>query len=99
MHTGQMTFDEGIHFFVHQGMQTQSIAEMEVRRGTTDPTYLYYTLGKLAILKLRDDYQRLCGASSHSLHAFHDAFLRQGCPPIPIVRRAMLGDHYPSSIL
>ena len=50
-----------------------------------------YTLGKLQILKLREDYKKKMG-SRYSLQAFHDAFMEQGFPPVKIVRRALLGD-------
>ncbi len=94
MHTGKMTFDQAVEFFVKEGMQTRSTAEVETKRGTSDPTYLYYTLGKLEILKLREDYKKMRGAS-YSLLEFHDTFLKQGFPPIKIVRRAMLGNDSP----
>ncbi|HEY3825895.1 MAG TPA: DUF885 domain-containing protein [Bryobacteraceae bacterium] len=94
MHTGQMTFDQAVGFFVKEGMQTHSTAEVESKRGTSDPTYLYYTLGKLEILKLREDYKKMSGAS-FSLQEFHDTFLKQGFPPIKVVRRAMLGNDSP----
>jgi uncharacterized protein (DUF885 family) len=94
MHTGQMTFDQAVGFFVKEGMQTHSTAEVESKRGTSDPTYLYYTLGKLEILKLREDYKKMRGAS-FSLQEFHDTFLKQGFPPIKVVRRAMLGNDSP----
>jgi uncharacterized protein (DUF885 family) len=70
------------------------VAEKEAKRGTSDPTYLVYTLGKLEILKLREDYKKLKG-SQYNLREFHDAFLRQGYPPIKIVRRALLGNDSP----
>jgi uncharacterized protein (DUF885 family) len=94
MHTGQMTYDQAVEFFVKEGMQTRSTAEVESKRGTSNPTYLYYTLGKLEILKLREDYRKMRGAS-FSLQEFHDTFLKQGFPPIKIVRRAMLGNDSP----
>jgi uncharacterized protein (DUF885 family) len=94
MHTGQMTFEQGIDFFVKEGMQTRSTAERETKRGTSDPTYLYYTLGKLEILKLREDYKKMRG-SSFTLREFHDRFLQQGFPPVKIVRRALLGNDSP----
>jgi uncharacterized protein (DUF885 family) len=94
MHTGQMTFEQAVDFFVREGMQTRSTAEVESKRGTSDPTYLYYTLGKLEILKLREDYRNLRG-SSFNLREFHDMFLEQGFPPVRIVRRAMLGNDSP----
>jgi uncharacterized protein (DUF885 family) len=94
MHTGQMTFEQGIDFFVKEGMQTRTNGERETKRGTSDPTYLYYTLGKLEILKLREDYRKMRGAS-FTLQDFHDNFMRQGWPPIKIVRRAMLKNDSP----
>jgi len=68
---------------------------VETMRGTSDPTYLYYTLGKLQILKLRADMQKKQG-SSFTLQQFHDDFMKQGFPPIKIVRQAMLGDNSPT---
>jgi uncharacterized protein (DUF885 family) len=94
MHTGKMTYDQAIDFFVKEGYQTRVNGEREVKRGTADPTYLYYTLGKLEILKLREDYKKQKG-SAFSLQQFHDAFLKQGFPPIKIVRRALLGNDSP----
>jgi uncharacterized protein (DUF885 family) len=90
MHTGKMTMDQGIEFFVKEGYQTRAMAEVETKRGTSDPTYLVYTLGKLEILKLREEYRQLRGAR-FSLEEFHDNFLKQGFPPIRIVRHALLG--------
>lgn len=95
MHTGSMTFDQGIDFFVKEGYQSHASALVETKRGTSDPTYLYYTLGKLEILKLRADVQKKQG-ESFSLQQFHDDFMRQGFPPIAIVRKAMLGDSSPT---
>ncbi len=94
MHTGQMTLDQGIDFFVKEGFQTRTNGERETKRGTSDPTYLYYTLGKLEILKLREDYRKMKG-SAFTLQDFHDNFLRQGFPPIKIVRRALLKNDSP----
>jgi uncharacterized protein (DUF885 family) len=62
---------------------------MEVKRGTYNATYLYYTLGKLEILRLRDDYKKQLGAA-YSLQKFHDAFLAQGPLPLPLIRQALL---------
>jgi len=95
MHTGKRTFDQGIEFFEKEGYQTHETAVRETKRGTSDPTYLYYTLGKLQILKLRDDYRAKKG-SAFSLQEFHDSFMQQGFPPIKIVRRALLGDDSPT---
>jgi uncharacterized protein (DUF885 family) len=95
MHTGNMTLDQARNFFVKEGYQSREIADVETKRGTADPTYLYYTLGKLEILKLRADVEKKEG-ESFSLQTFHDEFLRQGFPPIAIIRRAMLGNDSPA---
>ncbi|HEX4376942.1 MAG TPA: DUF885 domain-containing protein [Steroidobacteraceae bacterium] len=95
MHTGQMTFDQAVDFFVTEGYQPREIGLVEAKRGTADPTYLYYTLGKLEILKLRADVQAREG-QAFRLQEFHDRFMQQGAPPIRIVRRAMLQDDSPT---
>jgi uncharacterized protein (DUF885 family) len=95
MHTGKMTFEEGVAFFEKEGYQSHANALRETRRGTSDPTYLYYTLGKLQILKLRDDMKTKLGAR-FSLQKFHDDFLKQGFPPVKLIRRQMLGDDSPT---
>jgi uncharacterized protein (DUF885 family) len=95
MHTGKMSYEEAFAFFEKEGYQSHETGEVETRRGTSDPTYLYYTLGKLEIMKLREDMRNKQGAA-FSLQAFHDAFLSQGFPPIKIVRQAMLGDDSPT---
>ena len=82
-------------FFVKEGYQPHETGLRETRRGTSDATYLYYTLGKLQILKLREDYRKMRG-SKFSLQEFHDSFMKQGSPPIKIVRRAMLGNDSPA---
>ncbi len=94
MHTGNMTMDQAVDFFVNEGYQSRTVGETETKRGTADPTYLVYTLGKLEILKLRADYKKKTG-DKFSLQQFHDDFLRQGFPPVKIIRRAMLGDDSP----
>ncbi len=94
MHTGDMTFDQAVDTFVNEGYQSRAIAEMETKRGTSDATYLYYTLGKLEIMKLRADVQKKEGAD-FSLEKFHDDFMRQSFMPIKLVRKAMLGDDSP----
>src|SRR5438477_6879111 len=76
MHTGQMTFDQGVDFFEKEGFQSHANSLRETKRGTSDPTYLVYTLGKLEILKLRDDYRKKTG-DKFSLEDFHDKFLQQ----------------------
>ena len=66
-------------------------ARSEATRGAYDPGYLYYTLGKLMILKLRDDWKAQEG-SNYSLQRFHDELLRHGSPPLPLLRQLLLHD-------
>jgi uncharacterized protein (DUF885 family) len=87
MHTQGMTVDEATRFFVEQGFQEPSSAHEEAMRGTYDPMYLAYTLGKLQILALRDEYRARTG---RDLRAFHDAFVAQGGLPVELVRRLIL---------
>jgi uncharacterized protein (DUF885 family) len=94
MHTGTMTFDQGVEFFEKEGYQSHMNGLRETKRGTSDPTYLYYTLGKLEILKLREDYKKKMGAA-FSLEKFHNEVLRQGFSPIKLLRQVMMGDHSP----
>jgi len=94
MHTSKMTFDQGVDFFVKEGYQTHAVAEMETKRGTSDPTYLVYTLGKLEIMKLRADYQKMEGPG-FNLQKFHDEFMKQGGVPVKLIRKAMLGNDSP----
>ncbi len=95
MHSGNMTYDQAVEFFQKEGYQPKETAAVEAKRGAGDPTYLYYTLGKLEIMKLRADLMKKQGAA-FSLQKFHDEFLSQGFPPIKIVREALLGDDSPT---
>ncbi len=96
MHTRGMTFEQGVDFFMREGYQERVNAEREARRGTLDPTYLVYTLGKMEIIKLREEWRQRLGASFR-LGEFHDRLLSYGMPPIKIVRLAMLGEAESSS--
>jgi uncharacterized protein (DUF885 family) len=84
-----MTVAEGAKVFEKEGFQEPSTAYEEARRGAYNPTYLYYTLGKLQIYKLREDYRKAQG-QHFQLAAFHNAFVRQGGIPIKLVRRLLL---------
>ncbi len=98
MHTGvggAMSIEEANDFFIKEGYQSPAIGLMEAKRGTADPTYLYYTLGKLQIMKLRADVMQKEGAN-FNLQRFHDNFLRQGLVPLKIIRKAMLHDNSPT---
>jgi len=91
MHTQGMTVDEATKLFETQGHQPHAISVQEAKRGAGDPLYGYYTMGKLMILKLRDDYRTKMGAA-YTLQKFHDAFIQLGPLPLPLVRKALLGD-------
>ncbi len=95
MHTGKMTYEQAVEFFIHEGYEPKPIAELESKRGTGDPTYLMYTLGKLQIMKLREDYKTMKG-SAYSLEEFHNTFMKQGGIPIKIIRKEMLGNDSPT---
>ena len=94
LHTGQFTFDQAVNFFVTDGYQSHSVALVETKRGTADATYLYYTLGKLEIMKLRADMMKKQGPA-FNLQDFHNSFMQQGFAPIKIIRKAMLHDNSP----
>jgi uncharacterized protein (DUF885 family) len=95
MHTGRMTLEQGTEFFIKQGFQVAPVAEVEAKRATSDPTYLYYNLGKLQILKLREDYRKQQG-DKFNIQEFHDRFMRQGSVPMKIIRKSMLGTDGPT---
>jgi uncharacterized protein (DUF885 family) len=94
LHTGQFTFDQAVNFFVTDGYQSHSVGLVETKRGTADATYLYYTLGKLEIMKLRADMMKKQGPA-FNLQDFHNNFMRQGFAPIKIIRKTMLHDDSP----
>ena len=90
MHTKGMTVEESKKMFLEQGLRSEGEAEQQSNRGTFDPAYLNYTMGKLMIMKLRDDWCASRGGRA-AWKQFHDAFLSYGGPPIPLVRKAMMG--------
>ena len=90
MHTGGMTMAESEKMFREQGFQDPGNARQQAARGTYDPAYLNYTLGKLMIMQLREDWTKTRGGRA-GWKAFHDQFLSYGGPPIPLVRAQMLG--------
>lgn len=91
MHCQGMTVDQAARFFEENCYYEAKPARQEAIRGTFDPEYLYYTLGKLEILKLREDYRRQEGAG-FTLQRFHDEMLRHGAPPLPLLRELLLKD-------
>jgi uncharacterized protein (DUF885 family) len=96
LHTRGMTVAESETMFREQAFQDPGNARQQAARGTRDPAYLNYTLGKLMIQKLRNDWVAANGGDSAPQNAtaywqrFHDAFLSYGGPPIPLVRAQML---------
>ena len=91
MHTQNMSVDEATKFFQDNCYYEEKPARSEAMRGTYDPGYLNYTLGKLQILKLRDDYKAQQG-DEFSLQKFHNELLNHGMPPIRLLREIMLKD-------
>ena len=91
MHTRDMRVDHAARMFVEQAYLEPLPAEKEAVRGTFDPGYLNYTLGKLMLRRLRDDVRAREGAR-FDLRAFHDSLLALGAPPVPLARRTLLGD-------
>ncbi len=89
-HTQNMTVDGGTAFFEENAFLAHEPARREALRGTQDPLYGYYTLGKLELLKLRSDFAKVAG-SRYRLESFHDELLAHGDPPIAIVRKIVLG--------
>ncbi len=89
LHTQGWTVEQGAKLFVDKGFQEPANAYEEARRGAYNPTYLYYTFGKLEIQKLRDDFRAKKGGT---LRDFHDAFVTQGGLPLPLMRKLLLGD-------
>lgn len=87
LHTKGWTVEQGAKLFVESGFQEPANGYEEARRGAYNPTYLYYTLGKLEIQDLARDYMQ---AKKASLKQFHDAFVAEGGLPIPLVRKILL---------
>jgi hypothetical protein len=90
LHARGMTVEESERLFVEKGLQDPATAKQQAARGTFDPGYLSYTLGKLMIRKLRDDWCAKRGGRK-CWRQFHNKFLSYGAPPIPLIREAMMG--------
>jgi hypothetical protein len=91
LHTGTMTLEEAERMFREEGLQDPANARQQANRGTFDPGYLNYTLGKLMVRKLRADWTATRGGRA-AWREFHDRFLSYGGPPVPLVRGAMMGE-------
>lgn len=90
LHTGEMTVEDAERMFREEAFQDPGTARQQASRGTYDPAYLNYTMGKLMIRRLREDW--LARNPDATLRDFHDRFLSFGGPPIPLVRRVMVGE-------
>lgn len=91
LHTGGMTVEESETLFREEAFADAGTARQQAARGTYDPAYLNYTMGKLLIRQLRDDWSASRGGKT-AWREFHDRFLTYGGPPIPMVRQAMMRD-------
>ena len=90
MHTRGMTQAQSERLFRDEALEDAGTARQQAARGTFDPEYLNYTLGKLMIRQLRENWTAGHGGRG-AWKAFHDRFLSYGGPPVPLVRQAMLG--------
>ena len=93
LHAEGMSVEESQQMFLDKAYQDFGNASQQARRGTYDPNYLGYTLGKLMIRKLRADWTASRGGRD-AWQAFHDRLLGYGEPPLPLIRRDMLGENY-----
>lgn len=91
LHTGTMTLEEAERMFREEGLQDPANARQQANRGAFDPGFLNYTLGKLMVRKLRADWTAARGGRA-AWREFHDRLLSYGGPPVPLVRRAMMGE-------
>lgn len=89
MHRGAMTVDQATRMFMEHAFMEELPARKEAVRGTFDPGYLNYMLGKLMVRKLRADVKAEQG-DRFTLRGFHDALISLGAPPIPLARQALL---------
>ena len=92
LHCEDLSVEQGMRFFRDEAFLEEATARREAERGTFDPTYLVYSIGKLMMLKLRRDYKEQLGGK-FSMRTFHDAVLAQGNAPFWAHRRLLLGDN------
>ena len=90
LHAEDLSVEQGVRFFREEAFMEEASARREAERGTFDPTYLVYSIGKLMLLKLRQDVKQKQG-KSFSLRAFHDTLLSNGTAPFWLHRQLMLG--------
>jgi uncharacterized protein (DUF885 family) len=97
LHCEDLSVEQGMRFFRDEAFLEETTARREAERGTFDPTYLVYSLGKLMMLKLRRDYKEQQGGK-YTLRSFHDAVLSQGSAPFWALRRLLLGETVDASL-
>jgi len=97
LHTKGWSVEDSKQFFIEEGFQSEGTAIQQAARGTYDPAYLNYTMGKLMIKRLRDDWTATRGGRK-AWREFHDSFLSYGGPPIPLVRQQMMGEAKPVAL-
>lgn len=91
LHVQDWSVEQGVRFFRDECFMEEGGARREAERGTFDPTYLVYSVGKLMLLKLRRDYKEQQG-TKYSQRAFHDQLLGNGTATFGVQRQLMLGD-------
>jgi uncharacterized protein (DUF885 family) len=91
LHTEDLSVEQGVRLFREEAFMEEASARREAERGTFDPTYLVYSVGKLMLLKLRRDYKQEQG-KAFSLRTFHDTLLSHGTAPLWLHRKLMLAD-------
>jgi uncharacterized protein (DUF885 family) len=92
LHCEDMSVEQGVRFFKDEAFLEEGSARREAERGTFDPSYIVYSIGKLVLLKLREDYKARAG-SKYSLRRFHDTLLGNGTVPLWLHRSLMLGEN------
>lgn len=97
LHTQGWTVEEAERFFIEEAYQGKGTAMQQAARGTYDPAYLNYTMGKLLIKRLREDWTATRGGRQ-AWREFHDSFLSYGGPPVPLVRQQMMGETNPVAL-
>jgi uncharacterized protein (DUF885 family) len=97
LHCEDLSVEQGMRFFRDEAFLEEATARREAERGTFDPSYLLYSVGKLMMLKLRRDYKEQQGGR-YSLRSFHDAVLAQGSAPFWAHRRLLLGEKTDASL-
>ena len=97
LHCEDLSVEQGMRFFRDEAFLEEATARREAERGTFDPGYIVYSLGKMMMLKLRQDYKEQL-AGKFSLRTFHDAVLSQGTAPLWAHRRLLLNETTDASL-